>query len=472
MEPHSERNRKSSSAESSDEFFVSTSTKSDNDKYGYNPYLFHFNNELIQQRYTKYRCQQKFNAFGFFMIGLFYLGTAGIVTQWRAINGSIGLLWMIQGLSCLICVVICYPLIFIIEYRRRWIDRFCEIFYPTANIRQLVSSLRMKTIYAHVILHAITHLALVGRSYKLCSTADMQSTFDIVYCNGSETDIPNENFFSMIVLCIIYHYIYLHLLPWAIPASTFVIGMIFTIMTIAHKRIHMETLGKSINRMLEMVRCKASMLFTQHNPSSNPNLILNPLGLTLQQKNFHVLLLFVQLATLTAHFQMQNYAVNSFITQDRAEGLIYKYPCSHLLLLYCGMIEFHLTSLIKHLLFPPMIGFFFMKSASENTPRSVHHYADDDDDDAMTDISSTTVSSMTLRSKQINKQERDARIVHAHQKIHTSLYLQERIIAKPLLQPVIVTERPLSEVDGDDDFDMNLSFDNTIQTPQTSQSMT
>ena len=110
-----------------------------------------------------------------------------------------------------------------------------------------------------------------------------------------------------------------------------------------------------------------------------------------------------------------------------------------------------------------------MKSASDTSPRSGNRYDryvandDDDDDDAMTDIS--TVSSITLRSKRARNQERDARIVHAQQKNPTSLYLQERVISKPLLQPVIVTERPLSEVDDDDDFDMNLSFANTIQSP-------
>jgi len=109
-----------------------------------------------------------------------------------------------------------------------------------------------------------------------------------------------------------------------------------------------------------------------------------------------------------------------------------------------------------------------MKSASDTSPRSGNRYdrymADDDDnDDAMTDIS--TVSSITLRSKRAKKQENEARIVHAQQKTHASLYLQERVITNPLSQPVIVTERPLSEVDDDDDFDMNLSYANTIPTP-------
>jgi len=150
---------------------------------------------------------------------------------------------MCQSNACMACMFICYPLIYITEYRRRWIDILCEILYPTANIRQMVTSFRVYIISALVILHAITHLALVGRSYKKCSAADMQSTFELCYCNSSETEIPYENFFSMIVLGIAYHYAYLHVLPWAIPVSAYVIGMIWTIMTIAHKRIHMDEIG-------------------------------------------------------------------------------------------------------------------------------------------------------------------------------------------------------------------------------------
>ena len=50
------------------------------------------------------------------------------------------------------------------------------------------------------------------------------------------------------------------------------------------------------------------------------------IGLTLQQKNMHIILLLGQVAIFAAHYNMQNYAVTSFITQDRAEGTIYKYP--------------------------------------------------------------------------------------------------------------------------------------------------
>ena len=237
-------NPSSETKSSSDDYYLSTTTTNDNDRYGYNPLFFHFNDDLIQQRYTKYRLQQKLNIFAFWFIGIFYLATSWIVTQWRGINGSLGFLWMCQSIACIVCVFVFYPLCIIIEFRRRWIDCLCEIFSPTANIRQIVTSLRVSIFSAFVVIHAFTHLALVGRSYKLCSTADMQSTFDLCYCNSSMTEIPYENFFSMIVLNILYHYIFLHLLPWGIPVSSYVIGMIWTLMTIAHKRIHMEAIGK------------------------------------------------------------------------------------------------------------------------------------------------------------------------------------------------------------------------------------
>ena len=220
-----------------------STTTNDDSKYEYNPYLFHFNLDLIQQRYIKYRLQQKINSFAFCMIGLFYVATGWIVTQWRGINGSLGFLWMVQSNACLGCMFVCYPLIYIIEYRRKWADIICEILYPMANIRQIVSNFRIKIIACLVILHAITHVALVGRSYKLCSTADMQNTFELCYCNSSETDIPYENFFSMIVLGLAYHYAYLHVLPWSVPVSAYIVGMIWTLMTIAHKRIHMDAIG-------------------------------------------------------------------------------------------------------------------------------------------------------------------------------------------------------------------------------------
>ena len=82
----------------------------------------------------------------------------------------------------------------------------------------------------------------------------------------------------MIFLSIIYHWMYLYSLPWAVPLLSYVVGGVWTILMVTHKR---EALA----------------------------------SLTQQQVNSHVMIVLAYLAVFISHYAMQSMAMNKFVTE-------------------------------------------------------------------------------------------------------------------------------------------------------------
>ena len=47
----------------------------------------------------------------------------------------------------------------------------------------------------------------------------------------------------MIFMNMLYHWAYLHIVPWAVPFTSYAIGGVWTGVIIAHKRLHVGTLS-------------------------------------------------------------------------------------------------------------------------------------------------------------------------------------------------------------------------------------
>ena len=84
----------------------------------------------------------------------------------------------------------------------------------------------------------------------------------------------------MIFLSIIYHWTYLYSLPWIVPLLCYVIGGLWTLIMVSHKR---TALAK----------------------------------LTQQQANSHAMIVLAYLAVFISHYAMQSMAMNKFVTEVR-----------------------------------------------------------------------------------------------------------------------------------------------------------
>ena len=99
-------------------------------------------------------------------------------------------------------------------------------------------------------------------------------------------EVPYDGFIAMIFLSIIYHWMYLYSLPWAVPLLSYVVGGVWTILLVSHKR---QTLA----------------------------------NLTQQQLNSHVMIVLAYLAVSISHYAMQSMAMNKFVTEVSISRILF-----------------------------------------------------------------------------------------------------------------------------------------------------
>ena len=120
----------------------------------------------------------------FWALGVLFYCTVTLVVQWRGLNGSLGWVWQAQHVAVVLCFIL-WHLVAVCEYRRGWVEAALRaVFGADVDICALASLVRVWVVILHFFSHPFTHLAVVMRSMKECSSTDALSTIDIIYCNS------------------------------------------------------------------------------------------------------------------------------------------------------------------------------------------------------------------------------------------------------------------------------------------------
>ena len=169
---------------------MKTSSSPDtNNRYGYDPVSYIFDDDAVQERYVAFRHRHKVQTFAFCFIGVIIWLFLSLAVQWRGLNGSMGTLWAFQHWMIVLGVLL-WHMVAVVEYRRGWVEAPLRNLFPTADITALVRVWRVRVICAHTIVHIFTHVAVLGRHMKQCSPEEVMSTSDLIYCSSSTMYVP------------------------------------------------------------------------------------------------------------------------------------------------------------------------------------------------------------------------------------------------------------------------------------------
>ena len=250
-----------------------------NNVYGYDPVTFKFDSNLTHTRWETFQQQKPVNQIGFWAVGILGLASGPFVVQLRGLNGSLGLPWMYQNHAMLYCIVI-WHIVLLFEFRRGFAEKCVRYWFPSADARRTITTMRTVCIHFLVLLHPFTHLAFLLRSYEVCSPAAAASAFSVVFCNGTQGELPADGYFFMIGLAVVHQWVYP--VPWAFTVFNYVVGLLWTLLAVRYQRAH------------------------------------HIAHLTVQQQNAHVFFVLCYLAVSFLPYNLQVVAINEFVAHDRA----------------------------------------------------------------------------------------------------------------------------------------------------------